>query len=215
MLDPSPVVNGISLPGGTESGSLLPIPGHPIAKSIGPRSENPAVTNFTRSPLISYDPSVAPPSPRPGLAKTRELPLLQKQQRQFWQSNDLTWRDLLEKADVVSEGAIRNETDGPVYYGSTIILLFDSTHGGRFAPSERATLFALLSHDPHARVRVVRMACLEAQLRARRGIGSIRAEFAVRLDPRGLRVDVDVEAPVLVDAAFAHAPHPSSTRPRR
>jgi len=161
---------------------------------------------------------VPSPPPRPGLAKTRELPLLQRQQRQFWQSNDLTWRDLLEKADVVSEGAIRDETDGPVYYGSTIILLLDSSHGGRFSPSERTTLFALLEHDPHARVRVVRMACLEAQLRAHRAIGSIRAELSVRLDPRGLRVDVDVEAPVLVDTAVAGAgsgPRPTPTRPRR
>jgi len=106
---------------------------------------------------------------------------------------------LFEKADVVSEGAVRDESEGPVYYGSTSVLLATSLYGGGFAESDRDAVMQLLTADPHARVRAVRIACLEAQLRARRSIGAVRAELTIRQDARGVRIDIDVEARVTLE----------------
>ena len=47
-----------------------------------------------------------------------------------------------------------------------------------------------------ARLRAIRIACLEAQVRSGAPIGRVRAELFVRSDARGIRVDVDVEARV-------------------
>lgn len=54
----------------------------------------------------------------------------------------------------------------------------------------------VIAVDPHARLRAVRIACLEAQLRAGAPIGRVHAELFVRRDARGVRIDVDVEARV-------------------
>jgi hypothetical protein len=104
---------------------------------------------------------------------------------------DYTWRELLEHADVVSEGAVRKELDGPVYYGSTSVLLVPSESGRKYSDAEMDTFAKLLAADPHARVRAVRIACLAAQLRA------VRAELTIRRDAHGVRLDIDVEARVL------------------
>ncbi len=136
---------------------------------------------------------------RPGPKKVRRLPIGSQRTCQFVQSIDYSWRELFEKADVVSEGAIREEADGPVYYGSTSVLLATSLYGGEYPKADRDTLMQLIAADPHARVRAVRIACLEAQLRARRSIGVVRAELTIRLDPRGVRVDIDVEAHATLD----------------
>ena len=136
---------------------------------------------------------------RPGPKKVERLPIGSRRTCHFVQSIDYSWRELFEKADVVSEGAIRNEPDGPVYYGSTSVLLATSLYGGGYAESDRDAVLQLLSADPHARVRAVRIACLEAQLRARRSIGAVRAELTIRTDTRGVRVDIDVEARVKVE----------------
>lgn len=110
---------------------------------------------------------------------------------------DYTWRELLERADVVSEGAIRKESDGPVYYGSTSVLLTSSMSERGYSDADMDNLAKLLTADPHARVRAVRIACLEAQLRAGCDIGAVRAELTIRRDVRGVRLDIDVEARVL------------------
>jgi len=86
-----------------------------------------------------------------------------------------------------------------VYYGSTSILLASTLYGGLNSNSDGNTLMRLVEADPHARVRAVRIACLEAQLRARQAIGPIRAELTIRIDPRGVRIDIDIEAPVVVE----------------
>lgn len=165
-------------------------------------------TNFPASGNTLYDRAVVSPPRRPGLVKTKQLPLVSRQSRTFARSADHHWQELFEKADVVSEGAIRSEADGPVYYGSTSILLPNRLHGGGYEPEEQPELLALLTVDPHARVRVVRMACLEAQLRARHPIGSVRAEVVIRDDPRGVRVDIDVEANVVAEPGVRKASRP-------
>jgi hypothetical protein len=109
------------------------------------------------------------------------------------------WRELLEKADVVSEGAVRKEVEGSVYYGTTSVLLMPAAKGRKYSVEEVETLVLLLTADPHARVRAVRIACIEAQLRAGCDIGAVRAELTIRRDERGVRIDIDVEARVISD----------------
>jgi hypothetical protein len=100
----------------------------------------------------------------------------------------------------MSEGAVRNESDGRMYYGTTSVLLPYSSHGG-LVPDELAWMVSrLVSRDVHARVRAIRIACREAQVRSASPIGRVRAEFVVRHDPRGIRIDIEVEARVLEES---------------
>ena len=134
---------------------------------------------------------------RPGTKKVTRLPTGSRRKCELIQSIDYAWRELFEAADVVSEGAVRNETDGPVYYGSTSVQLSSSAHGGKYSDNDVEELVKLLAADPHDRVRAVRIACLEAQLRAGCSIGAVRAELTIRSNVCGVRVDVDVEAKII------------------
>lgn len=132
----------------------------------------------------------------PGLKKTGGLPLLHQRTLELWQSSDYRWRELFEAADVMSEGATRTEPEGSVYYGSTSVLLPLASHGGLIPDDEVDHVLRLIAADPHARVRAVRIACLEAQLRSEGTLGRVRAELFVRRGGRGIRIDIEVEAPV-------------------
>lgn len=97
----------------------------------------------------------------------------------------------------MSEGAVRKELEGAAYYGTTSLLLPFVSRGG-LVPDELARdLSRLVQRDPHARIRAVRIACREARVRSVHPIGRIKAEIVVRPDPRGIRMDVDVEARVV------------------
>lgn len=133
---------------------------------------------------------------RPGLAKTRAEPLVSRRSLPLVKSCDYRFRELFENADVISEGKTREDGGVGTYYGSTSILLPLRSQGGFVPDGEAEQVLAILGTDPHARVRAVRIACLEAQVRAGEPIGQVRAELAVHLDTRGLRVHVEVEAPV-------------------
>jgi hypothetical protein len=113
-----------------------------------------------------------------------------------FRTTDYRWRELFESADVMSEGAVRKEREGSMYYGTTSVLLPYVSHGGHL-PDELGLLVGrLLSCDMHARVRAIRIACREAQVRSPLPLGRVNAELVVRPDTRGLRIDVEVEAPV-------------------
>ena len=136
----------------------------------------------------------------PGLRKARAVSLLERRTLELWRSSDYRWRELFECADVMSEGATRQESEGSTYYGSTSVLLPFASKGGGIPDELGADVCTLIARDPHARLRAVRIACLEAQVRSRGPIGRIRAELFVRADERGVRVDVEVEARVFSDA---------------
>jgi hypothetical protein len=136
----------------------------------------------------------------PGLSKTRTLGLLERRTLTLLRSSDYRWRELFERADVMSEGACREEPDGTTYYGSTSVLLPFTSKGGAVPDELGSEVAALIASDPHARVRAVRIACLEAQVRSRGPLGRVRAELFVRTTTRGIRVDVEVEALVFPEA---------------
>jgi len=159
---------------------------------------------------------------RPGLAKTEAQPLVFKRAVELVMSSDYRLRQLFERADVMSEGKIREEPDGRTYYGSTSVILPFVSHGGGVPDESAAEMLRLLAIDPHARVRAIRIACLEAQVRARAPIGRVRAELSLRRDRRGLCIDVEVEARVFEesrtsapDAEVMSAGAPSARSRRR
>jgi hypothetical protein len=149
---------------------------------------------------------------RPGLAKVRGLPLLRRRLVELWQAADYRWRELFESADVMSEGATRDEPNGPVYYGSTSVLLQLSRRGLALDDAELDQIERVIAADPHARLRAVRIACLEAQLRSGGPIGRVRAELFVRRDSRGVRLDIEVEARVFDERSARSADRSRSSR---
>lgn len=124
------------------------------------------------------------------------MPLLSTRRVELWQSSDYRWRELFESADVMSEGATRDEPDGKMYYGSTSIVLPFSSRGGLVPDDQAEPVARLLGRDPHARLRATRVARLEAQVRSAAPIGRVRAELGVTVVTQGIQVSVEVEARV-------------------
>ena len=129
--------------------------------------------------------------------------LVESRAVEVFRSTDYRWQELLDKADVMSEGSIRNEADGSSYYGTTSLLLPLESRGGMVPDDVSEKLSRLVTHDPHARLRAIRIACREARVRSVHPIGRIRAELVVRIDALGIRIDVDVEARVVATGGRA------------
>ncbi len=150
------------------------------AKTGGPPPESPGL-------------STAPARARPGLRKAPRPPLVQARRLQVARAVDGRLRELLERADVMTEGKALQEAAGWVWYGSTSVIL---RLGG--VPEEERTRFcAVARHDLHVRARVVRLAHREASLRAPRALGRVSCELRFLPAPEGLRIDVDVQAPLI------------------
>jgi hypothetical protein len=62
---------------------------------------------------------------------------------------------------------------------------------------ERALLLALAGKDVHVHVHALRCATREAQSRAPGMLGRTICEVHFRDDPAGLRIDVDVQSPLI------------------
>ncbi len=105
-------------------------------------------------------------------------------------ASDTRWRELFECADVVSEGGVRIEPQGRVWYGSTSLILPMDDPAGSYAA-------ALAERDVHVRLRAVRTAHTEACLRAPSRLGRFACEVRVSSHARGVRIDVDVQAPLI------------------
>jgi hypothetical protein len=126
---------------------------------------------------------------RPGLAKAGGLPPIQCRSTTMLSVPDCHWRALFEQADVVSEGGVRQEGGERVWYGSTSVIL--PTRGDTF----RLAVLAL--YDIHARTRALRAARREACARAPGRLGRLVCEIRFAADRRGVRIDVDVQAPLI------------------
>lgn len=136
---------------------------------------------------------------RPGLAKARELPLVLARPTTLVRAEDARWRDLFDRADIVSEGSLRDEKAGRVWYGSTSLILPAD-------PDQAPFLAALAARDVHVRLRALRTAHREACLRAPGRLGRFSCEIRVEADPRGVRIDVDAQAPLIEGRARAARP---------
>lgn len=115
------------------------------------------------------------------------------------------WSGFLEVADVVSEGAIETLADGEAYYGSTSLRCsVDPALMPKHIPGP-GELATLLMSDPHARLRLLRLAHRHASRRAARSLGVLSAEMTARAMPSPaatpdagslwlLAIDIDVSA---------------------
>src|SRR5271154_3533689 len=102
---------------------------------------DPPTPHLPRSPIVT----------RPGLAKARLVPLVVARRILLLRTSDASWRDLLERADIVSEGRVREEAQGRVWYGSTSLIL----------PSQNldaSLVAAIADRDVHLRLRALRIA---------------------------------------------------------
>ena len=108
---------------------------------------------------------------------------------------DPRWRELFARADTVSEGCTREEAAGPIWYGSTSLIL--RPEGLKPPVSDPAFLSGLVARDIHVRLRAVRTAVREACLRAPGRLGLFTCEIRVIPDPQGVRIDVDIQAPLI------------------
>ncbi len=104
------------------------------------------------------------------------------------------WRELFEAADMVSEGAAKDERDGRTWYGSTSLILELPVETSL---EDREQLLAIAQKDVHAHVHALRSAHREAQSRAPGQLGGVACELRFSDDPMGLRIDVDVQAPLI------------------
>ena len=126
----------------------------------------------------------------PGLAKARSLPLVTARRTLLVRAADARWRDLFACADVVSEGGVRAEAHGRIWYGSTSLILAVDEGDPSYVAS-------LAERDVHVRLRAVRTACREASLRAPTRLGRFVCEVRISKSPDGVRIDVDVQAPLI------------------
>lgn len=128
----------------------------------------------------------------PGLARAATLPFYV--QKTLYRGQDARWCEAFEKADLVSEGAVKSSTspvdNSSTYFGSTSILL-------NVPPRERERTAHLARDCVHVRLRAVRLARREAEVRSQGPLGVSRCEVKIVADPNGLRIDVDLEAPLL------------------
>ncbi len=131
----------------------------------------------------------------PGIAKARGLPLVTQRLVTRARGSDARWRELFDRADVVSEGSVRHEAGGDVWYGSTSLVLVLPL--ASCAPRDRTFLTAFAARDLHVRLRALRAARAEATLRAPQPLGPSSCEIRVSEDARGVRIDVDVQAPLI------------------
>jgi hypothetical protein len=126
----------------------------------------------------------------PGLAKTRGHPVVLARQTLLVRASDARWREMFEHADAVSEGSVRKELHGRIWYGSTSLIL-------PTAASDALFLAAVAERDVHVRVRALRTAYREARSRAPSALGRFSCEVRVAADACGVRIDVDVQAPLI------------------
>ena len=108
------------------------------------------------------------------------------------------WTELFERADILSEGSARQEAHGRVWYGTTSLIL--PVEG-----TDTALLAAVAARDVHVRLRALRVARREACLRAPGRLGRLGCEVQVKPDVRGVRIDVDVQAPLIEWSARSRA----------
>jgi hypothetical protein len=139
---------------------------------------------------------------RPGLAKSRRPPLVTVAHSPRVQTSEPLWKDAFDRADAVSEGAPRAEARGRVWYGSTSLIL----HLDAKSDEERAFLAAVAARDLHVRTRALRLAMREATVRAGVRLGRSQCEIHFAVDPGGVRIDVDVQAPFIEKARAVSRP---------
>jgi hypothetical protein len=136
----------------------------------------------------------------PGIVKVRGTTAVTRRTLELVAVREGWWSRMLDAADVISEGAPVDEARERVYYGTTSLHcnIEDGIAAGGADDAE--SLAKLVMADPHARLKILRVAYREAVVRAGAPIGVMQAELAVAsIADRGratLSIIVDVSASV-------------------
>ena len=155
----------------------------------------------------------------PGIVKARGAPLFVARKMLVVRRSHAEWRDWFDRADIVSEGSARQEADGRVWYGSTSLILprvaaassltrqdpsHDRGQAGVEPVEKGASLLARFAErDVHLRLRALRIARREAALRAPSRLGRVVCEIRIVCEDEGVRIDVDVQAPLIEEGTIA------------
>lgn len=139
----------------------------------------------------------------PGLAKARSV-ALRHRQRPPTLSRELE-ELILELAERMSEGAVREAADGDAYFGSTMFSVNLSLLEARWrGPLPREELREVLEGSVRLRLRLGRIARAEAAHRApARDFGCAEIETQMTLVDDALHFDVDIEMPIVAPAIAA------------
>ncbi len=138
----------------------------------------------------------------PGLVKIRSVPLVQRRVVELCTAHEGRFRDLLDAADVMSEGQVSIEDGALVYHGTTSVLLLRRSHGGLLPDPDPDpdldvdALAIVLRGDPHLRLRALRIAHREATARAGSPLGSARADLRVDAGALGVIISIEMSAPL-------------------
>lgn len=132
----------------------------------------------------------------PGLTKIRSIPLVQRRSVELCTAHEGRFRDILDAADVMSEGQVSIEGGALVYHGTTSVLLLRRSHGGLLPDLDVDALSRVLRSDPHMRLRALRIAHREATSRAGSPIGSARSDLRIDPSARGVIISIEVSAPL-------------------
>jgi hypothetical protein len=142
--------------------------------------------------------------PHPGLSKIRSVPLFHAERVEVVRVNTGRLREVMDQADVMSEGSVRHEGEKLVYYGSSSLRLpFELRHGESID-----RVLARMKRDPHVRLMALRLARRELTARVVGRIGTMQAEIDIGLRANAVEVHVDVVAEIdqrRVETTSAHA----------
>jgi hypothetical protein len=126
----------------------------------------------------------------PGIKKVTTPALLRERWVRLVALTEGRVRDLVDLADVVSEGSVRDEGGTSTYYGSTSILI-----GSEALDGVPLDVFAhALRCDPHARLRIVRVASREATSRMPGSPAAVELEIGIEVSRGRIEISVDVVA---------------------
>ena len=129
---------------------------------------------------------------RPGLAKVRGIPVHGTRRLELVALAPPRTLEWIRNADVISEGAERDERGDRTYYGSSSLILAVDDVGS----SDLVSMVRALAADPHVRLHALRVARAEATSRATGAVGTMRADISLHPTPGGLEIVVDVSARV-------------------
>ena len=142
----------------------------------------------------------------PGLAKARRTPLLAQRQVQLVKLRDGWMTLVLDQADIISEGDVvpdgvaqdGNELASSMYFGSTSLRCALDPQSLRRQGLDPYQLAQAVLCDPHARLRLLRIARREAMSRAGGSLDVVYAELSGTAlcleDAIELAFDVDLNA---------------------
>lgn len=129
---------------------------------------------------------------RPGLAKVRGIPLAGRRRIELVALAPPRTLEWIQNADVISEGAERDERGDRYYYGSSSLILSVTDLGA----GDLAAMVRALAADPHVRLHALRVARAEATSRATGVVGTMRADISLHPTAGGLEIVIDVSARV-------------------